>query len=67
MFKIFNVKVDLCGGRKNNKTYQNSQFYCNSKKAEFNRLKKAVVNVLGTSRKISISSSTVAYCCVGST
>ena len=60
MFKIFTVKVHLCGGRKNNKTYQNSQFYCNSEKAEFNHFKKVVANVLGTSRKISISNSTIA-------
>ena len=30
------MKVDLCVGRKNNKTYQNFRFYCDSEKADFN-------------------------------
>ena len=34
------MKVGLCGGRKNNKTYQSFRFYCNSEKADFNPLEK---------------------------
>ena len=34
------MKVGLCGGRQNNKTYQNVQFYCDAEKADFNSLKK---------------------------
>ena len=35
------MKVDLCGGRKNNKTYQNFISYCDSEKAGFNHFKKS--------------------------
>ena len=34
------MKVGLCGGRQNNKTYQNVRFYCDAEKADFNSLKK---------------------------
>ena len=33
------MKVDLRGGLKNNKTYQNFQYYCDSEKADFNHFK----------------------------
>ena len=36
IFKIFTVKIGLCGGRKNNKTYRHFRFCCDSEKADFN-------------------------------
>ena len=75
------MNVDLCGGRKITKLITISDFIVIQKKLTLTTLKKAVVNILGNSRKISISSFTVyetvlqtdspyewiMHCCVSST
>ena len=59
VFKTFTVKLGLCGGLKNNKTYQKFRYYCDSEKLTLTTLKKTVANILENSRKTSITSSTI--------
>ena len=59
MYSRLTVKLSLCGGLKNNKTYQKFRYYCDSEKLTLTTLKKAVANIWENSRKTSITSSTV--------